>query len=249
MSNYSSQPLPPEGWYPDPVSGAQERYWNGQGWTDHTRPANTAQVQDAYQAQQPYQTQQPYQAQQTYQGGAYAVGPTTDDGVPLAGWWQRAGALIIDGLVVMVLVMLAAFPFYDDLRVGMEAMMNDMMRAAQAGSSAVPDPYDPRYGLNGPIMAINLINIGIALVYSIGLQMSKGATLGMMALGLRVVPTGRGREHNGLDLATALKRNIVYQLLGYIALVQVVNVAMPLFNAKRQAIHDMAGRTQVVKIR
>lgn len=29
---------PPAGYYPDPQSSAQERWWDGQAWTEHTRP-------------------------------------------------------------------------------------------------------------------------------------------------------------------------------------------------------------------
>ena len=32
-------PLPPAGWYPDPGGGSDQRYWDGQGWTEHTTPA------------------------------------------------------------------------------------------------------------------------------------------------------------------------------------------------------------------
>lgn len=29
---------PQPGWYPDPQVGGQQRWWDGQGWTDHTAP-------------------------------------------------------------------------------------------------------------------------------------------------------------------------------------------------------------------
>lgn len=29
--------LPPPAWYPDPADPARERWWSGQGWTDHLR--------------------------------------------------------------------------------------------------------------------------------------------------------------------------------------------------------------------
>jgi Protein of unknown function (DUF2510) len=30
--------LPDAGWYPDPAGGGGQRWWDGVGWTDHTRP-------------------------------------------------------------------------------------------------------------------------------------------------------------------------------------------------------------------
>lgn len=29
--------LPPAGWYPDPAGGSDQRWWDGVGWTQHTR--------------------------------------------------------------------------------------------------------------------------------------------------------------------------------------------------------------------
>lgn len=29
----------PAGWYPDPSNQTQQRYWDGQSWSEHTRPA------------------------------------------------------------------------------------------------------------------------------------------------------------------------------------------------------------------
>jgi hypothetical protein len=34
-----SNPQPPPGWYPDPASAAQLRWWDGYGWTEHTQPS------------------------------------------------------------------------------------------------------------------------------------------------------------------------------------------------------------------
>ena len=34
----SAPPLPPAGWYPDPAGGANQRYWDGQTWTEQTTP-------------------------------------------------------------------------------------------------------------------------------------------------------------------------------------------------------------------
>jgi hypothetical protein len=30
-------PLPPAGWYPDPSGRPGERWWDGRGWSEHTR--------------------------------------------------------------------------------------------------------------------------------------------------------------------------------------------------------------------
>jgi hypothetical protein len=35
------EPLPPPGWLHDPRDGSRERYWDGSGWTEQTRHANS----------------------------------------------------------------------------------------------------------------------------------------------------------------------------------------------------------------
>ncbi|MFC8681923.1 DUF2510 domain-containing protein [Microbacterium ureisolvens] len=35
----TTSPLPPAGWYPDPHGVAEQRWWDGQSWTEHVHPA------------------------------------------------------------------------------------------------------------------------------------------------------------------------------------------------------------------
>lgn len=73
------------GWYPDPVTPAQLRYWDGTQWTEHiaAAPANYAPP-----APQPYYG---------YGTSAYpAVGVTG----PYASWGQRVGSYLLDALLV-----------------------------------------------------------------------------------------------------------------------------------------------------
>jgi hypothetical protein len=39
--------LPPPGWYADPMDAAQERWWSGEGWSEHERALPTTVVMDA----------------------------------------------------------------------------------------------------------------------------------------------------------------------------------------------------------
>jgi len=230
----SSPQLPPPGWYPDPLTMGQQRYWDGAAWTDQVAPP-TPPPQIGYQPHQPAS----YPAR---------FGATTADGVPLAGWWSRVGGLLIDSLVMGVVVSVAGTPFSDSISVGLEAWLEDAIRAIEAGG-VMPLYTDPQYGLVSPLMSLMLLSLAINLIYSTGLQIWKGGTLGMLALGLRVVPVGHGRQHDGLPLGVAIVRNIAYQVIGALLILPLINVLLPLFNAKRQTLHDMIARTQVVKIR
>jgi hypothetical protein len=37
----SSEPTAPAGWYPDPLSAAEQRYWDGERWTNHIHGGKT----------------------------------------------------------------------------------------------------------------------------------------------------------------------------------------------------------------
>jgi hypothetical protein len=39
-----SDVLPPAGWYPDPADAGAERWWSGQGWTDHVQTVAPSQL-------------------------------------------------------------------------------------------------------------------------------------------------------------------------------------------------------------
>ena len=263
-----AQQLPPSGWYPDPVDQTQERYWDGTSWTTRQRPQAVQpqplpqqaapQQQYGYQPRTDLQQQTGY-PQQGYQPSGYVpqgysqyqpagYGPATADGVPLAGWWQRAWATIIDSLILGLATVGAALPFIDALATGMQAWVEDVVRAAQSGG--IPPEYtDPQYGLAGPIMTIYLVSLIVSIIYSTGMLMWKGGTLGQMALGLRVVPVNAGAQQHGLRLGMSLIRSIAFYGLSAITIIGLINVLVPLGNRKRQALHDMIAKTQVVKIR
>lgn len=194
-----------------------------------------------------------YQGYPTQPGYPYAaydrhIGPTTVDGVPLAGWWWRVLATLLDGLLLNIIVGFVTTSFAGALTEGLILWANDVERVANAGGGQIPSPLDPAYGLVGPYLTIIVITLAISLTYATAMLVYKGATLGQLAVGLRVVPDGLGQQYGRLGLSMALIRNIAYQLIGIVPILGLVNYLMPLFNAKRQTFHDMIAKTQVVKI-
>ena len=69
----------PAGWYPDPQTPGQQRYWDGSAWSEATQPAAVAATDFAQPA-----------------GYGYAQGIAADD----ASFGQRAVAYILDALIV-----------------------------------------------------------------------------------------------------------------------------------------------------
>lgn len=276
-----SPPVPPgrhaapSGWYPDPANSAQERYWDGWQWSRNTRPIdNPAPTQPSagYQQQpypqQPYQQQpygqQPYQQPQPYQQHPYpqpGYGQQpyggrpihmTADGVPLAGWWWRALAIVIDGLIVGVAAALLSLPIYLRLAAALGDFFNASLKAAEAGLPMPPQPDINALLPPTDQLILSLVSVGLHTVYLIGFWRWRSATPGKMIVGLRVVPVDQGRSTEKLAWSTVTVRALIWtvpNLNPLLLVVRVVDALMPVWNPKRQALHDLAAKTQVVKIR
>ena len=247
----------PGGWYPDPLDVHRERYWDGWQWSRNTRDSE---VPPAYRQPVP-PTTAPYPG--GYGGGPvapYAVHPgqapvsrqvTTADGVPLAGWWWRALAGLLDSLLVGVVTALATLPFYSALIDAFGTFWDSTVRAAQTGA---PPPQPPSFaGLmsGGDQLLVMVLTFAIGMAYHLPFLRARGATLGMLACGLRVVPLDVGRFAGRLSWSSVLVRTLLWVLPWTMSLgiLTVVDVLLPLWHPKRQTLHDLAARTQVVKLR
>lgn len=278
----SSNSLPPAGWYNDPAAdpsqAATERYWDGASWTQATRAkgsdvaqagsdqhatasgvvaySGSAQPQDAPQGgySQSASTQIQFE-------GNNVVGlnaPSTPDGVPLASWGKRFLGLVIDcvimGVVGSILVSIA-FALHPETEIISQVMNDDNPELAiEAVLSIATSPI---------FIAMSWLGVAIQFLYGLLLLRFKAGTVGMMAVGIRVVPDGRGRDHAQLGWKEALIRQVVFILLGQLGsifggslligflayLLYIANGLAPLFTAKRQTFHDMLAQTQVVRIR
>jgi len=231
----------PAGWHPDPgqVPGQPPllRYWDGTQWTEHTSPAPAAQA--AY-------------------GSAYATGKsdTTPDGVPLAGWWHRVGAYVLDSLIQLPVMLLVAFPWVQDIFDVYRDYFDTVMDDAEAGRTSSVSTWELQEQVAGPMAAIALLSLGISFVYHVGFLMWRQATPGKLMTGLRV----RLRETPGhLPLGAVVMRWAGQFGIGAVGLVPWVGVLAsvynlldalwPLWDDKKQAIHDKLAKTNVVRVR
>ncbi len=247
----------PAGWYPDPQppapgSSPQQRYWDGEGWTAHVAPT-------AQQPSYPTTGQQP--AYPSYPAGADTAAygapgrPTTPDGVPLAGWWHRVGATVIDYLILSVVVAALTFPFLRDIMSAFGDYIDAAVTAADEGRAA-PSTTALQSEITGSVVAIGAVAFVVGLIYTIGFLSWKQATPGKLVVGLRI----RLRETPGLPFSAIVLRwatqSGVPGLLGLVPLVgflaslfTLLDVLWPLWDDKNQAIHDKVAKTNVVRAR
>jgi uncharacterized RDD family membrane protein YckC len=236
------------------VNSAQERYWDGWQWSRNTRPIDYASPSARY-GQTPYG---PYPPPNVRPPLGYA-GPRTAslqatmtaDGVPLASWWWRALAVVIDYLIVTTIVTLITFPVWKSLYASWVSYFNTVMEAQRLGTTPpTMSVTDLISGTNQLILTV--ATLGIGMLYHVGFLRWKSATPGKLICGQRVVPVDRGHDPGPLAWSAVLIRASVWVLPGissFLSLITVVDVLFPLWHPKRQALHDMAAKTQVIRTR
>lgn len=165
-------------------------------------------------------------------GGGYQAAPTgaVDElGRPLAAWWKRLLAILLDSLIL--------------------AIPTGILGAIIGLSAIDTDPITDDITIDGAALALStLLGLVLTLAYFGILEGGpRGQTVGKMALGIRVrdvagdAPIGVGR---------AVLRRFVYQLLWYVAVIPgLLNVLWPLWDRKRQAWHDKVANSVVVDAR
>lgn len=257
------------GWYDDPENPGSLRYFDGVVWTSHTTPRAAPSAAPVPPATQPLQTGPPLQyggpqpyapMPQAYPPAGYAGalgGPTTPDGVPLASYGQRAGAYLLDALILgVVSALFSSYWLYRFVQ-WYVALINDMIRQAEGGGQPTVDQTSLQGEVMGYLWPIVVVTLLVHLLYNTFFLMRTGATPGKMAVGIAV----RLRERPGaLGLVDALKRQAIeigLGILGFVpfislftSLAWVLDLLWPLWDVKRQALHDkIAGTNVVVKPR
>ncbi len=258
----------PSGWYNDPQDPSQLRYWDGVSWSSHVTPKVSPTVQDSTigmpygvvpAASRPgalgsYGGQgapgAPGGSMPAYTQFGYSTRPATPDGVVLSGWWKRVLARIIDNIIISIVALPLTFGPMKQVVNIFQDYIQEVANAVKAGSSTMPAQPG---GLAGPILQISLTMLVLYLIYEIALLTRTGATLGKRVVGISV----RLRDEPGPPpLMAVLKRTAVKQIGDISGLVPVlgifgslfslVDVLWPLWDPKKQAIHDKVGATNVV---
>ena len=173
---------------------------------------------------------------------------TTADGVPLASWGQRFGAWLVDllilGLFSLVLWRILAPDVWSEL--------GRTLDVASTGDQAAIEQATENWSAMVTAAALKLGIAQFLLVfgYCVAFWTTRGQTPGKMAVGISVRRVDRPGP---LDLGTAIRRRIL-SLIQVIPLLSVVWFVVwpldglwPLWDDKRQTLHDKIASTQVVQ--
>ena len=155
----------------------------------------------------------------------------------LASWWSRAGAALIDGVIIGVGALLVTFLFGSLFSIGFAG--DDDPSGADVAALIV--------GLLLWFVAVAVI----ALLYApLMMARTNGKTLGRMALGIRVV------RANGtpMSFGWALLREVIIKalLVGFLSsltfgLAWLLDILWPLWDDENRALHDFVVDTRVVR--
>lgn len=237
----------PAGWYPDPDPNAAApslRYWDGTAWTAHTAPAAATQVAPSR--------------------------PTTPDGEPLAGWWWRVLAYVIDSVIVGFVTGIAGIPAQIRMQQDLEPVLERFSRQIEQNPETPPDfgAFFADYVdvLQQHAFWLLAPSAILTVLYWVFFLRWKGGTPGKLMLGMRV----RLREHQGrLPWSSIAARMLVqfgvtwtffilafttgsaawFVLAIVVAVIMLVDPLWATWDSKRQTLHDKLAGTNVVKTR
>ena len=185
-------------------------------------------------------------------GGLPTAQPSTPDGQPLASYWQRVGAFILDWVIQGVIGAILGYYFLAKAMGSYLDQFNTMMSNAESGQqpdlTALADSID-----RGALLAYSVVAIVVFLAYQTFFLTRLGATPGKLAVGISVRLRDRpGRLSTGealrrIALPVALFVGQIVPLLGVLALlVRVLDLLWAAWDPQKQALHDKVGRTNVV---
>jgi uncharacterized RDD family membrane protein YckC len=151
------------------------------------------------------------------------------------------GARVLDGIFTFVLALpLTGWFFYQYMA---EAMTWANDRAAQAAAGSAPIIELPPGEVYGYAFVGGIIGVVVAGIYEIFFLRRSGATPGKKIVGISV----RLRNVSGpMPMKAVLVRTVCYFGMSLINVANLLDILWPLWDDKRQALHDKAAATNVV---
>ena len=172
--------------------------------------------------------------------------PTTPDGAVLSGWWRRVVARIVDGIICGLITVAVTYPWLTHAAGIMNGYFRDSFDAAANGGTAPPMPPRARLGAaaDQPGQPRHLLRLRGRAAHP-----GFGTSPGRRLVGISV----RLREQPGTPpLSAVLRRTVVKEGGSWIGLLPVLGLVgslftmldslWPLWDDRRQAVHDKVGR-------
>ena len=169
------------------------------------------------------------------QGGDFFQEQAEESPMVYAGFWRRFGAYVIDGVVVgmieVITLMVTVGPTW--LVMLRYLSQNHMTGNPQLGAVPVSFPLALYLGV--------LLSVVLPVLYFIIMWGRKGATLGKMAMGIRIVRT----NGSNISYGTAFLRYIGYQFIS--PALFLLGFLWMLWDNREQTWHDKIASTCVIR--
>jgi uncharacterized RDD family membrane protein YckC len=151
----------------------------------------------------------------------------------LSGWWRRAGALILDGLIVGIGALVLLVAITAPISIGFYA-------SDDIGVVSI---------LVGLFLAVVCVSI-VALLYAPAMMArTNGKTLGRMATGIRVVRAGGEPITFGFAMLREVAvKALLFGIAGSLTagLANLVDYLWPLWDEENRALHDFLVNTRTI---
>lgn len=172
--------------------------------------------------------------------GQPTTGPGGPGGAPLAEWWKRLVAAIIDGLIIGIPSNILGNILFGGMFVASQPRIDPSTGQLVGGAGFFA-------GLLAATGALILANLILSGAYSIYLHSSRGQTVGKMAMKIKVVDMETGEL---IPYGRAGIRWGVQQLLAILTcgIGGLLDGLWPLWDQKRQALHDKPANTVVIDV-
>jgi uncharacterized RDD family membrane protein YckC len=159
---------------------------------------------------------------------AFGTAGTSPLGWRYAGFWVRFGARFIDGLVLTVPILILAALFIPNL--------------IRASKSQAPNP-----ALAGFTLSMFAVFFLVGICYEVAMLRYRGATLGKMACGLKVIRSDGRSLGWGVSIGRFFMWNVVTSGIPYLNIIlMLVSSIMMGVDGEKRGLHDRVCDTRVV---
>ena len=165
------------------------------------------------------------------------VAELDEDGVPLASWGKRVLGWLIDGIILGIILAFLTPVFVPEYT----ALVEELTSGIESGDTAAINEFASSAA--GVSIKVGLLSWLVASIYAIAFWATTAQTPGKMVLNISVRHTDRPGP---LDLVTAIKRRLLPLVGTFIGLLNLIDGLWPLWDSRRQALHDKVASTYVV---